>query len=176
MLVRDFLRAGRPARGRLAPGRGAGAGARCSSPARSGSATPGATSPSPTRCASARPDVEVHWLAQDPVTRARGARRAGTPGRRFLAGESAHVESEAGEHDLHAFQAIRRMDEILVANFMVFARRCSRRSLRPVVGDEAWEIDYFLHENPELKRAPFVWLTDFVGWLPMPAAASARPR
>jgi predicted glycosyltransferase len=36
------------------------------------------------------------------------------------------------------------------------------------VGDEAWDVDYFLHENPELKRAPYVWLTDFVGWLPMP--------
>src|SRR5262249_46834126 len=35
-------------------------------------------------------------------------------------------------------------------------------------GDEAWELDYFLHENPELKRAAYVWLTDFVGWLPMP--------
>jgi predicted glycosyltransferase len=36
------------------------------------------------------------------------------------------------------------------------------------VGDEAWEIDYYLHENPEQKRAPYAWLTDFVGWLPMP--------
>ena len=36
------------------------------------------------------------------------------------------------------------------------------------IGDEAWELDYYLHENPELKRAPYAWLTDFVGWLPMP--------
>jgi predicted glycosyltransferase len=36
------------------------------------------------------------------------------------------------------------------------------------VGDEAWELDYYLHENPEQKRAAYVWLTDFVGWLPMP--------
>jgi predicted glycosyltransferase len=36
------------------------------------------------------------------------------------------------------------------------------------IGDEAWELDYYLHENPEEKRAPFVWLTDFVGWLPLP--------
>jgi predicted glycosyltransferase len=25
-----------------------------------------------------------------------------------------------------------------------------------------------LHENPEQKRTPYAWLTDFVGWLPMP--------
>src|SRR5438046_9156521 len=37
------------------------------------------------------------------------------------------------------------------------------------IGDEAWEVDYYLHENPELKQAAYVWLTDFVGWLPMPA-------
>ena len=30
------------------------------------------------------------------------------------------------------------------------------------------ELDYYLHENPEEKRAAYVWLTDFVGWLPMP--------
>ena len=36
------------------------------------------------------------------------------------------------------------------------------------IGDEAWELDYYLHENPEEKRAAYVWLTDFVGWLPMP--------
>ena len=42
------------------------------------------------------------------------------------------------------------------------------------VGDEAWDVDYFLHENPELKRAPYVWLTDFVGWLPMPDGGDQR--
>jgi predicted glycosyltransferase len=35
------------------------------------------------------------------------------------------------------------------------------------IGDEAWELDHFLHENPELKTTSFAWLTDFVGWLPM---------
>jgi hypothetical protein len=42
------------------------------------------------------------------------------------------------------------------------------------VGDEAWDIDYFLHENPELKRAPYAWMTDFVGWLPMPDGGAAE--
>ena len=37
-----------------------------------------------------------------------------------------------------------------------------------VIGDEAWEVDYYLHENPELKRFACACLTDFVGWLPMP--------
>ena len=61
------------------------------------------------------------------------------------------------------------MDEILVANFMVFHDVVEDGDYDLVIGDEAWDVDYFLHENPELKRTPFAWMTDFVGWLPMPA-------
>ena len=60
------------------------------------------------------------------------------------------------------------MDEILVNNFMVFNDVVEETPYDLVIGDEAWDVDYFLHENPELKRFSFAWLTDFVGWLPMP--------
>ena len=115
------------------------------------------------------PDLEIDWLAQDPVTRvleAAGERLH--PASALLANESAHIESESAEHDLHAFQAIRRMDEILLANFMVFHDVVAERRHDLVVGDEAWEVDHFLHENPELKQTAYAWMTDFVGWLPMP--------
>jgi pimeloyl-ACP methyl ester carboxylesterase/predicted glycosyltransferase len=114
------------------------------------------------------PDLEIDWLAQDPVTRvleAEGERVH--PASRWLASESGHFESECAEHDLHAFQAIRRMDEILLANFMVFDDVVRDEPYDLWIGDEAWELDFHLHENPELKRAAYVWLTDFVGWLPM---------
>jgi predicted glycosyltransferase len=77
------------------------------------------------------------------------------------------MESESAEHDLHCFRAWRRMDEILVANFMVFHEVAEEGGYDLWIGDEAWDVDYFLHENPELKRAAYVWLTDFVGWLPV---------
>jgi pimeloyl-ACP methyl ester carboxylesterase len=115
------------------------------------------------------PDLEIDWLAQDPVTRvleAEGERIH--PASAYLANESRHIESESAEHDLHCFQAWRRMDEILLANFMVFHEVAEREHYDLWIGDEAWELDYYLHENPELKRAAYVWLTDFVGWLPMP--------
>src|SRR4029453_4188160 len=71
-----------------------------------------------------RPDLRIDWLAQDPVTRAlEAAGERVHPASGALAGGSAHVVAEAAlgdEHDLHAFQAIRRMDEILINNFMVF--------------------------------------------------------
>ena len=60
------------------------------------------------------------------------------------------------------------MDEILLSNFMVFHDLVSEEHYDLWIGDEAWELDYYLHENPEEKRAAYVWLTDFVGWLPMP--------
>jgi len=114
------------------------------------------------------PDLQIDWLAQDPVTgvlESRGERIH--PASQWLASESAHIASEARAHDLHCFQALRRMDEILVANFMVFQEVVEEGLYDLVVGDEAWDVDHFWHENPELKRGSHVWLTDFVGYLPM---------
>jgi hypothetical protein len=115
------------------------------------------------------PDIEIDWLAQHPVTRV--LEQSGErvhPASRLLANESAHIEEEAGEHDLHAFEAIRRMDEVLLANFMIFHDVVRETPYDLVIGDEAWDVDHFLHENPELKRFGYAWLTDFVGNLPMP--------
>ena len=115
------------------------------------------------------PDLEIDWLAQHPVTavlKGRGERIH--PASALLANESQHIQSESADHDLHCFEAIRRMDEILLSNFMVFHDVVRDDAYDLWVGDEAWELDYYLHENPELKRATYAWLTDFVGWLPMP--------
>jgi pimeloyl-ACP methyl ester carboxylesterase/predicted glycosyltransferase len=114
------------------------------------------------------PELEISWLAQDPVTRVLAeAGEAVHPASRWLAGESAHIASQASGHRLHVFEAWRRMDEILAANFMVLHDVLEAEPYDLVIGDEAWEADHFLHENPELKRGAFAWLTDFVGWLPV---------
>jgi predicted glycosyltransferase len=116
-----------------------------------------------------KPDLEIDWLAQHPVTavlETRGERIH--PLSEELASESAHITAESSGHDLNAFQAIRRMDEILVNNFMVFQDAVEEGEYDLVVGDEAWDVDHYLHEHPELKRTAFAWMTDFVGWLPMP--------
>ena len=115
------------------------------------------------------PGLEIDWLAQEPVTtvlRQRG--ETIHPASAALASEAAHIDREAGEHDLHAFQALRRMDEIFCANFMVFHDLVREQNYDVWIADEGWEIDHFLHENPELKTAPYAWLTDFVGYVPMP--------
>jgi pimeloyl-ACP methyl ester carboxylesterase/predicted glycosyltransferase len=113
------------------------------------------------------PDLQVDWLAQDPVTRFLEANDETIhPASRMLANESAHIEAESGEHDLNAFQAIRSMDEILIKNFMVFQEALEEQTYDLVIADEAWDVDYYWHEHPELKRAPIAWFTDFVGWVP----------
>lgn len=116
------------------------------------------------------PGLEIEWLAQDPVTRVLEAHGEKIhPASGYLTSESRHIELESSSHRLHVFEAWRRMDEILLSNFMVFLEAVNERDYDVWIGDEAWELDYYLHENPELKRAAYVWLTDFVGWLPMPA-------
>ena len=123
------------------------------------------------------PGLEIDWLAQHPVTevlKAQGERIH--PASAQLSSESRHIEAESGRHQLHCFQAWRRMDEILLANFMVFHDVVSEEPYDVWIGDEAWELDYYLHENPDLKRAAYAWLTDFVGWLPMPEGGANEAR
>lgn len=115
------------------------------------------------------PDLKVEWLAQDPVTRLLEANREIIhPASTRLASESQHIELECGEHDLHVFQAIRCMDEVLITNFMVFQDAMEDGDYDLVIADEAWDVDHYWHEHPELKKAKLAWFTDFVGYVPMP--------
>lgn len=124
------------------------------------------------------PGLQIDWLAQHPVTRVlEQAGEAIHPMSRFLASESAHWEEAAGRagmHALHCFNAFREMDEILLANFMVFVDAVRETPYDVWIGDEAWEVDHFLHENPELKSAPYVFMTDFLGWLPIDRDPDSR--
>jgi hypothetical protein len=66
------------------------------------------------------------------------------------------------------------MDEILIANFMIFQDAVDDGELRP--GDRRRG----LGRRPLLARASraqegqLAWFTDFVGFVPMPRAARAR--
>jgi pimeloyl-ACP methyl ester carboxylesterase/predicted glycosyltransferase len=119
------------------------------------------------------PDLQIDWLAQDPVTRlleVGGERIHPLSGR--LASESRHIELASSEHELHCFQAIRSMDEVLIANFMLFQDAVAEGSYDLVIADEAWDVDHYWHEHPELKTAKLAWLTDFVGYVPMPSGGA----
>ena len=59
------------------------------------------------------------------------------------------------------------MDEVLIANFMIFQDAVDEGDYDLVIADEAWDVDHYWHEHPELKRAKLAWFTDFVGYVPM---------
>jgi len=124
------------------------------------------------------PEVTVDFLAADPASRVvdvSGERLH--PATARILNESAHFESWSADHELHAFNALWTMDEIMAANFMVFADVAEAGDYDLWVGDEGWDLDYYLHENPEVKRAPYAFLTDFIGMLPMredPASTEFR--
>src|SRR5580693_9240399 len=61
------------------------------------------------------------------------------------------------------------MDEVLIHNFMIFQDAVDAGAYDLVIADEAWDIDHYLHEHPELKKAQLAWFTDFVGYVPMPS-------
>jgi len=110
------------------------------------------------------PGLIIHWLGDDPV-------------RSFLEGageeihrlsdalwdESGHFESHSKAYSLDVMEAFWEMDKILDNNFMVFADAVREDGYDLVIGDESWEVDQYLHYNPSLKTAPFVFMTDFVG-------------
>ncbi len=121
------------------------------------------------------PDLEIHWWAQHPVTAVlQAAGEIIHPKSHLQALESAHWEEESSQHELHAFYAFRRMDKILVANFMLFHEAVQETPYDVWIGDESWEVDYFLHENPELKSVPYVFLTDVIGFLPVDPTGDPR--
>lgn len=82
--------------------------------------------------------LHIDWLTQPPVTGVLAdAGETLHPACRWLTSESAHLMSHSGEHDLHVFQSFRDMDEILVANFMIFQEAVEDGTYDLVVADEA---------------------------------------
>ena len=118
-----------------------------------------------------QPDLEIDWLAQHPVTAVLAER-----GERIHPAER-RLATRVGPHRVGVERSTTSTRSRRSAgwtrsssnNFMVFHDVVEDGEYDLVIGDEAWDVDYYLHENPEIKRTAFAWMTDFVGWLPMPA-------
>lgn len=114
-----------------------------------------------------RPGVRIAWLAASPAS----TELAGF-------GEAVHAAS-AGLPSLPGpgpdpFTAWREGDEGHFLTFMILHDLTEEEPVDLVVADNAWGIDHHLHENPELKRYAYAWLTDAIGWLPEPDAGERR--
>lgn len=115
------------------------------------------------------PELHIEWLAQPPVTRVlREKHETLHPASGHLAMELDSFERACEQHGLNAFEAFRRTDDVQLTNFHLFNDVVADGTYDVVIADEAWEVDQLLHDNPELKRSPFVWLTDLVGVLAAP--------
>jgi hypothetical protein len=66
-------------------------------------------------------------------------------------------------YSLNITEAYWEMDKLFNKNFMVFYDAVREHQYDLVVGDESWEVAQYLHYNPTLKTAPFVFITDFIG-------------
>lgn len=112
-----------------------------------------------------KPGLKIDWLAIDPVKaflENRGERIH--PMSKYMRDESGQFESHATDaFSLDATEAYWEMDKLLNNNFMVLTDVINESSYDLVVGDESWEVLDNFHYNPSLKKAPFVFMTDFIG-------------
>jgi pimeloyl-ACP methyl ester carboxylesterase len=112
-----------------------------------------------------KPGLSIDWLAIDPVkTFLENSGERIHPLSKFMWDESGHFESHGtSSFSLNATEAYWEMDKLLNNNFMVVTDVLNECPYDLVVGDESWEVLDNLHYNPSLKKAPFVFMTDFIG-------------
>ncbi len=123
------------------------------------------------------PDVDIDWLSQDPVTAVLGHHGEQVhPASRLLAPECQRLTEHATDHHLDVTLAAFESTDVLYGNFAVFQDVVENGNYDLVVGDEAWEVDWFWLDEPSAKRGRFAWLTDFVGDLPLPNSGELQRR
>ena len=110
-------------------------------------------------------DLSIDWLAMDPVkTFLEDNGERIHPMSRYMWDENGRFEGHGtNSFSLNAVEAYWEMDKLLNNNFMVLTDVLDQSPYDLVVGDESWEVVDNLHYNPSLKKAPFVFLTDFIG-------------
>ena len=85
-----------------------------------------------------------------------------------LASGSRHIELESGSTTWMR-PGIRRHERGADRELHGFPDAVDEGDYDLVIADEAWDIDHYWHEHPELKKAGDAWFTDFVGYVPMPS-------
>lgn len=122
-----------------------------------------------------RPDLRVEWLAAEPARAMLSAYGAAIhPASAGLPSMAQHFEHAARDYELDDFAAWRGSDEVDFLDFMILNDLVKDEPFDLVVADGARGIDHHLHENPELKRFAYAWVTDVVGWLPETDADDRR--
>jgi hypothetical protein len=110
------------------------------------------------------PEVEIMWLAGDPARRLI-AETGETllPETEAFAHETGVAENTSGEFSLNVLRYALRAHGAWKRAVAAFKDVTARYPYDLLIGDESYEIDAALEEQPELKKAPFAMIYDFVG-------------
>jgi Glycosyltransferase family 28 C-terminal domain len=110
------------------------------------------------------PDVEIMWLAGDPARRLIAeAGETLLPETEAFAHESGVAENASGEFSLNVLRYALWAQGAWKRAVAAFKEVTARYPYDLLIGDESYEIDAALDEQPELKKAPFAMIYDFVG-------------
>jgi UDP:flavonoid glycosyltransferase YjiC (YdhE family) len=110
------------------------------------------------------PDIEIMWLAGDPARRLIAeAGETLLPETEAFAHETGVAENTSGEFSLNVLRYALRAQGAWKRAVAAFKEVTARYPYDLLIGDESYEIDVALSDQPALKKAPFVMIYDFVG-------------
>lgn len=109
-------------------------------------------------------DVEISWLASHPASQL--IDEAGEklhPKAGLYANDNIPAENAAKSGQLNLLSYLNNARNDWSQNFEVFAQITHENEFDLVVGDETYEISVGLNKKPDLKRAPYIMIFDFIG-------------
>ena len=110
------------------------------------------------------PEIEILWLASHPADeflKAHGEKMV--VGAERYANDNIPAEEVAHDGQLNLLSYLTQAKKEWRHNVDVYAEITSRERFDLVIGDETYEISIAISKKPELKKAPFVMIYDFIG-------------
>jgi len=110
------------------------------------------------------PEVKIFWLAAHPASLL--LKEAGEkllPEADIYANDNTPAENAANGFGLNILKYASKARRVWANNVEISKQVIGREQFDAVIGDETYEIAISLKENPQLKKAPFVMIYDFVG-------------
>ena len=111
-----------------------------------------------------RPEVEISWMAEPPVREV--LEKAGErllPEARQLSSANAELEALSSEYKTNLVQWAMKMRKGWSQNAEIYERISKEYRFDLWIGDEPYDIMIAMHNNPSLKKCPFVVIYDFLG-------------
>jgi len=110
------------------------------------------------------PEVELSWLAAHPASvLIKDACEDLLPEAEQYANDNISAESAANGFGLNVLKYASNARRVWANNVEIFKQVIGREQFDLVIGDETYEISIALEKNPNLKKAHFVMIYDFVG-------------